>query len=135
MDWALIVELLVASIGGGVITKLVTLHETKKGMKLDNKGKDIENRVKQDERWSALCDELQEQLKDANDRLDKKDALLIEKDDIITNLRDKLDATSSALIKASVLKCNKMSCVDRKPPLGYSELTTEELINAKHVEE
>ena len=91
----------------------------------------IDNAAKEDDRWSKLADELQDQIEKLNDRLDKKDALLQDKDDTIATLRHQLDDTRTALVKATLLRCSKLACPDRVPPLGYSELTPDELIAEK----
>lgn len=103
---------------------LLTIHQTKKGMK-------IENEAKQSEIYIKLINELQDQVEKQNERLDKKDALIQEKDDVIAELRTKLDSVSTELAKVSLLKCTRLECKDRKPPLGYTELSPEELITEK----
>lgn len=135
MDWPLIVELVMAVITGGVVTSLVTMRETKRGMKLDNIAKEEENKNKSVERWSNLCNELQDQIETfqsqidgLNERLDKKDARIMELEDRCVNYRSKIDQLSTELTKAAFLKCNRLKCEDRRPPFGYSELTPEELI-------
>jgi len=124
MDWASIIIAVIGALAGGGLISLLTIRETRKGLKIDNA-------AKEDERWSKLADELQDQNEKLNERLDKKDALLQEKDDIIATLRHELDDTRTALVKATLLRCSKLACPDRVPPLGYSELTTDELIAEK----
>lgn len=135
MDFTLLIELITAVIAGGAVTSLITIRETKRGMKLDNVAKDEENKNKSIERWSNLCNELQDQIETfqsqidgLNDRLDKKDARIMELEDRCVNYRTKIDQLSTELTKATLLKCNKLQCVDRRPPFGYSELTTDELM-------
>lgn len=125
MDWPLIVELVMAVITGGVVTSLVTMRETKRGMKLDNIAKEEENKNKSVERWSNLCNELQDQIEmfqtqinGLNERLEKKDALLQEKDDTIAELRTKLDSVRTQCSVATLLRCRKISCPDRVPPIS-----------------
>ena len=50
MDWTLVVELIVAVIGGSVLTRFLTFKEMKRGMKLDNEAKIEENKSKSVER-------------------------------------------------------------------------------------
>ena len=129
MDFTLLIELITAVIAGGAVTSLITIRETKKGMKLDNVAKDEENKNKSIERWSNLCNELQDQVEGLNERLDKKDARIMELEDRCVTYRGKIDQLSTELTKATLLKCNKLQCVDRRPPFGYSELTTDELMD------
>lgn len=128
MEWTTILVTLIGSILAGGIVSLFTIRESKKNMQLDNEGKEIENKDKEQEIHLKLIDELQDQIDKLNERLDKKDALIEEKSDTIAVLRQKLDETNTALAKATLLKCSRLACKDRIPPLGYSELTPEEVI-------
>lgn len=124
MDWTTIVASLIAALSGGGLISLLTIRETRKKLKVENKEKEGEVYVK-------LINELQDQIEKQNERLDKKDTIIQEKDDIIADLRAKLDSVSTDLAKATLLKCNRLNCSDRRPPLGYSELSPEELIAQK----
>ena len=124
MDWTTIVASLIAALSGGGLISLLTIRETRKKLKVENKEKEGEVYVK-------LIDELQDQIEKQNERLDKKDTIIQDKDDIIADLRARLDSVSTDLAKATLLKCNRLNCSDRRPPLGYSELSPEELIVQK----
>lgn len=126
MDWISIIVAIIGALGGGGLVSLLTIRETKKGLKVENKDKESDVYIK-------LVNELQDQIEKQNERLDKKDTIIQEKDDTIADLRSKLDSASTALAKATLLKCSKLNCVDRIPPLGYAELSPEELI-AQRVE-
>ena len=121
MDWVTLVTALIASLSGGGLISLLTIRETRKKLNVENKEKEGEVYVK-------LIDGLQDQIEKQNERLDKKDAIIQEKDDIIADLRHRLDEANSALIKATLLKCSKLACPDRRPPLGFTELTPEEML-------
>ena len=124
MDWTTIVASLIAALSGGGLISILTIRETRKKLKVENKEKEGEVYVK-------LINELQDQIEKQNERLDKKDTIIQEKDDIIADLRARLDSVSTDLAKATLLKCNRLNCSDRRPPLGYSELSPEELIAQK----
>ena len=126
MDWVSIIVAIIGALGGGGLISLLTIRETKKGLKVENKDKESDVYIK-------LINELQDQIEKQNERLDKKDTIIQEKDDTIADLRSRLDSASTALAKATLLKCSKLNCVDRIPPLGYAELSPEELI-AQRVE-
>lgn len=133
MDWSLIIELVMAVITGGVVTSLVTMRETKRGMKLDNIAKEEETKNLEIDRWSRLCDDLQSQLAESqnrldglNDKLDKKDERIMELEDRCVNYRNKIDTLNTALAKAIMMRCTRLKCEDRKPPFGYTELNVEE---------
>ena len=121
MEWTTIIVAIVGALAGGGLVSLLTIRETKKG-------KQLENKEKEDNRWSKLCDELQDQIESLNERLVKKDERITELEDTNADLHIKLDESNTALAKTTLLKCSKLACKDRIPPLGYSELTPEEVI-------
>lgn len=131
IEWGTIVVAVVGSIGINEIINLFTIREHKKGMK-------IENQQKEDERWEKLSDQqaeqitqLNEQIVSLNERLEKKDARIIELEDRCGDLRIKLDNASTDLAKANLLKCNRLNCTNRRPPLGYTELSPEEIVEER----
>lgn len=135
IEWGTILLAVVGSFSVSEVIHLFTLRETKKGMK-------IENKQKEDERWEHLVDQLQdqveklqEQITTLNDRLDKKDERIRELSDKNAELRSKLDETNTNLAKATLLKCTRLSCENRKPPLGYTELSPEEIMAERLKEE
>lgn len=100
-------------------------------MKLDNK-------QKEDSRWEHLVDQLQDQVERLQAQNEKKDEALANKDGRIielsdknAELRNKLDEANTNLAKATLLKCTRLVCDRRKPPLGYTELSPEEVITEK----
>lgn len=128
IEWTTIAIAVAGSISIGEIINLFTIKEHKKGMK-------IENKEKEDSRWEKLADQqadqisqLNEQITNLNDRVEKKDARIIELEDRCADLRNKLDDANTNLAKASLLKCNRLNCTNRRPPLGYTELSPEEMI-------
>ena len=121
MDWITLIATLVTVLFGQGILGFFTLRETKKGMKLDNK-------EKEDNRWERIANELEEQLRVANERAEKKDAIIQEKDDIITDLRTKLDGTRTKCAVAEILRCEAVSCASRVPPLGVRNLDVNKIV-------
>ena len=118
IEWGTIVVAVVGSIGINEIINLFTIREHKKGMK-------IENQQKEDERWEKLADQqaeqitqLNEQIASLNDRLEKKDARIIELEDRCASLQEKLDTSRTQCSIATMLRCNKISCTDRVPPIS-----------------
>lgn len=131
IEWGAIAIAVIGSFSVSEIIHLFTIRETKKGMK-------IENKQKEDERWEHLTDQLQDQIERLQLQIEKKDEGLTKKDERIIELEDrcadlriKLDEANTNLAKASLLKCNRLNCPDRKPPLGYAELTPDELMVEK----
>ena len=130
IEWTTIVIAIAGSISIGEIINLFTIREHKKGMK-------IENKEKEDNRWEKLADQQAEQIVQLNERMEKKDARIIELEDRCADLRNKLDEANTNLAKATLLKCNRLNCTDRRPPLGYTELSPDEVIverNAGNIE-
>lgn len=124
MDWISIIIALISSLTGSGLLSLFTIREYKKGMKLDNA-------EKEDNRWDRLVNELQDQIEKLNERMEKKDSRIMELEDTNATLRQQLDDTRTALVKAKMMRCSRLSCNDRKPPFGYAELTPEELLEEK----
>ena len=129
IEWTTIITALIAALipTGGFIG-FFTIREQRNAAKLANKEKETDIKDKEDSRWSKLCDELQDQIENLNIRLGQKDERIIELEDSNASLRQHLDETNTALAKANLLKCSKLACISRIPPLGYSELTPEEII-------
>lgn len=129
LDWTTIIVTLISSaIGAGAITSLVTLKEKKREKQLENKEKEEEIESKNSDRWEKLADQLSDQIESLNERIDKKDARITELEDTNAELRHRLDEANTAAVKAALLRCNRLSCERRSPPLGYAELTPEEML-------
>lgn len=118
IEWTTIVIAVAGSISIGEIINLFTVKEHKKGMK-------IENKQKEDERWEKLADQLQDQVEKLqnqiatlNDRLEAKDNRIIELEDRCESLQSKLDTSRTQCSIATMLRCNKISCTDRVPPIS-----------------
>lgn len=110
----ILTALISALLGGGLIT-IFTLRETRKSLQIDNQ-------KKEDDRWSKLCDEQQDQIEKLNERLEKKDGRIMELEDRCTNLSTKLDEVNTDLAKATLLKCSRIACQTRIPPFGYRDV-------------
>ena len=134
IEWTTIAIAVAGSISIGEIINLFTVKEHKKGLT-------IENKQKEDERWEHLVDQLQDQIEKLqnqimtlNDRQDKKDERIIELEDRCADLRNKLDDANTNLAKATLLKCTRLNCDRRKPPLGYTELSPEEMVAQNNID-
>lgn len=135
IEWGTVVLAVVGTFSVSEIIHLFTIRETKRGLKLDNK-------QKEDSRWEHLVDQLQDQVEKQqeqiavlNDRIEKKDERIIELSDRAADLRNKLDEANTNLAKATLLKCTRLSCDKRKPPLGYTELSPEEIMAERLIQE
>lgn len=124
MEWTTIIVAIIGALAGGGMLRLLTVKEGKKEKQLDNKDKEMEMELK-------LVNELQDQIEKLNERLDKKDARIMELEDSNAMLRQKLDEANTNYVKANLLKCSKLACSDRRPPLGFTELTPEEMLRER----
>lgn len=124
MEWTTIIVAIIGALAGGGLSRLITVKESKKEKQLDNK-------EKEDNRWEKLADQLQDQIENLNERIDKKDARITELEDVNASLRHKLDEVNTDYVRANLLKCSSLNCMDRKPPLGFTELTPEEMLRER----
>lgn len=122
MDWISIIVAIVSALAGGGLISLLTLRETKKSLKIDNQ-------IKEDDRWSKLADELQTENEKLNERIEKKDARITELEDVVSDLRTKLDNTRTKCAIAELLRCEAVSCPNRQPPLGIRNVDVEKLVD------
>lgn len=123
MDIITIVSSLVSALLGGGLITVFTLRDIKKGLKIDNN-------AKEDDRWSKLCDEQQDQIEKLNERLEKKDARIIELEDRDTMLRKSLDGVRTQCAVAELLKCVNVACQNREPKLGTKQVDIDEIMRA-----
>lgn len=121
MDFTSIIIAIIGALAGGGLVSLLTIHETRKGLKIDNKGKEQDQFIK-------LVDELQDQNEKLNDRLEQKDSRILELEDANAFLHTKLDEVSTDRAICKILRCDTISCPNRVPPLGFKEMSVEEAI-------
>ena len=131
MEWLNILVTFISVIISGSIISIFTIREQRRAAMLSNKEKEADIKEKEDNRWEKLADQLQDQVENLNERLDKKDARITELEDSNAVLRQKLDEANTDLVKASLLRCTTLNCIDRKPPLGFTELTPEEMLRER----
>lgn len=121
MDFTSIIIAIIGALAGGGLVSLLTIRETRKGLKIDNKGKEQDQFIK-------LVDELQDQNEKLNDRLEQKDSRILELEDANALLHTKLDEISTDRAICKILRCDTISCPNRVPPLGFKEMSVEEAI-------
>lgn len=121
IEWTTIIVAVIGALAGGGITSLVTLREKKTGKQLENQSNLQEIELK-------LVNELQDQIESLNTRIEKKDEMLAEKDDIISDLRDRLDKSRSKCVASDLLKCLKISCLEREPKIGTRYVDVEKIV-------
>ena len=116
MDWTSIIINFISS-GAFISLFLITERKTAAAMK---------NTQSQSAEWRKLYEE--EKLD--NDKKDQKIAELVHEKDLLREERDlALSEKNRSLLssaRADVLRCECLSCQNRKPPLDFSKLITEE---------
>ena len=126
IEWgSVIANGIIMLLGAGGIGWLVTAKEDKKQKQLENQQKEAElNEYKRDEvlqDWKdiaaerkARADELAIELKEHERREDEKDA-------IISDLKAQLDKKNTYCAVTELMRCEELSCPNRKPPFGMKE--------------
>ena len=127
ITWAtLIINAVIALVSAGGVGWIITAREDKKQKQLENKQKEQEiEEHKKDEvikDWKEIAEERRKRCEELKADCDKKDEKLVEKDNIISDLRAKLDARNTYCAVSEMLRCEKVACTDRKPPYGMKEI-------------
>lgn len=63
---------------------------------------------------------MQEQLLVMSERLEKKDYVIQDKEDHISDIREKLDSVRTKCALATIMRCESMSCPNRVPPVSMA---------------
>ena len=125
MDWTTIITTFFSS---GVFLGLFLITERKTSAAMKNT-----------QSQSAEWQKLYEEEKRDNDEKDQKIAELIREKDQLRNERDAaISEKSKCLImsaKMDVLRCDCLSCIDRRPPLNFSNLTSLDMADNVMTEE
>ena len=112
MDWTSIINTTITGLlaGGGLVT-LFTLQDKRYAAMLENITKLIDQ-------WQEIANDrkarAEELKKDLDKKDDKIDALYVE----LNEVRTQLDHTRTAEAVAKTMRCDKIECLDRKPPFG-----------------
>lgn len=104
MEWAAILQtFLSGALGSGLFVSLLFFRENKRA-------KQLENEVVAASQWRELFEKESEKNVDLNQKIDK---LFKELGDI----RTRNDMLSSRIAVLQILRCKKISCTDREPPI------------------
>ena len=127
ITWAtLLINAIIALASAGGVGWIITAREDKKAKALENKKKEQEiEEHKKDEvikDWKEIAEERRVRCEELKSEVDKKDEKLTEKDTLISDLRSKLDARNTYCAVAEMLRCETVSCPERKPPYGMKEI-------------
>ena len=119
IEWGtMIFTALVSLLSAGGIGWIFTARQDRKAKELDNKAKEYElEEHKKDEiikDWKDIASE-------RKTRAEELAATLKEKDVLIADLRAKLDEKNTYCAVAELMRCETVSCPERKPPFGMRE--------------
>lgn len=126
VEWGtIILSAIVSLLSAGGIGWIVTAKEDKKAKDLENKKKEVElEEYKKDEiikDWKEIAEERKHRaeelaldVKEYKKREDEKDAQ-------ISDLKAHLDEKNTYCAVAELMRCDEISCPNRRPPFGMRE--------------
>ena len=126
MEWGtVLISAIVSLMSAGGIGWIFTIREDRKTKKLENQKKEAEiNEYKKDQiiqDWKDIAEEHKKRCNELKqDNLDK-DNQIVKKDELISDLRTKLDDRNTYCAVAELMRCETISCEHRKPPFGMKE--------------
>lgn len=126
IEWSTIILSSIASLlSAGGIGWIVTVREDKKAKVLENKQKEAElEEYKKDEiikDWEGIAAERKQRADELAVLLKEHEEREIQKDNIISDLRSQLAKKNAHYAAAKLMRCEKISCPERRPPLGMTE--------------
>lgn len=110
LDWTAII---IALVGAGGLTALITLTEKKAKAALENMQKTIDE-------WKALCQEERTEITTLRERLITKQHMIDELYKEREEFMRERDVMSTDLAVAKILRCEHVGCEQRKPPLAQN---------------
>ena len=118
MDWSLIITGVVSLIGGGIITRLVTIKSARRkaGAEADNAVVDALNNAI--EALNSACGELRTKLSESGAREDNLNARLAERDSKIDDLHKQIADKRCESTTKGYYMCIHQGCNLRCPSLG-----------------
>ena len=104
---------------------LLTIRETKKGLHLDNKSKELEiDRQREDSAintWKEIAENYKQEAEEARNRRDSNADRIDELNEQVKQLMNEKTSMAEELGTLRMLRCNKTGCTKRIPPYGSFE--------------
>ncbi len=129
MDIVTILEVLgTVVLGGGLLEAVkwfANRKAEKKAMELENLAKAQEIITQKNgtvDEWEKLSTQHNQDLMYYRESIKEKEELISKKDEIIIDLRNKINDLSSENTALRLTRCEKLACPDRIPPFGYSKI-------------
>lgn len=111
MEWVDILgNITELALTGGLLA-IVTIRDKKTAAILDNYDRVIKS-------WEETAEERHKRADELKADIDKKDAKIEALHKENSELRDDLDDERTKRVKAEMLKCHRLKCIDREPPYG-----------------
>lgn len=130
----ILINAIVALLSAGGVGWIITAKEDKKQKQLENEAKEQEiEEHKKDEiikDWKEIAEERRRRCEELKSDNEKKDERLLEKDNLISDLKAKLDDRNTYCAVSELLKCNDLQCGSRKPPFASSVITSDKAIDS-----
>lgn len=130
----ILINAVVALLSAGGVGWIITAKEDKKQKQLENEAKEQEiEEHKKDEiikDWKEIAEERRRRCEELKSDSEKKDERLLEKDNLISDLKAKLDDRNTYCAVSELLKCNDLQCGSRKPPFASSVITSDKAIDS-----
>lgn len=118
MEWYDIATAASGFVLGGGLTALVTLRDRKSGAVLDNLKELIESNDRTNKEWEEIAADRTARAAELKADLDRKDGKIDELFRTVSELKDRLDERNRAVSRLKILKCERIECTRRKPPVG-----------------
>lgn len=135
MEWLpIIVSGVVSLLSVGGLGWIITAKEDKKAKQLDNKKKEEE--IEEDRKdeiisdWKDIAEERRRRCEELKESLDDIQARSRKKDEIISELRSRIDSLNTACAVSELLKCERLECPNRIPPVGSSVMSTSKALSS-----
>lgn len=124
MEWGTITALVAELLFGGGLLAFVTIKDKKTAAILENMQKVIDELRGLVSEYKAENKALKEEIKQKDAEARKQEEYIKEQHKEKSDLHEKLDKANSRAAVNKLLKCQKIGCGQRRPPLGEGAAET-----------
>lgn len=107
----IIIQLIMAITGAGGILALFLITEKKTAARL-------ENSQKIDEKWQKIVEQKEKDIASLSEKYEAAVAKIDKLYEVTEELRTKMDQVNTECAVSQILRCNRIACADREPPLS-----------------
>lgn len=122
-DWLSIITLITSFITGGGISALFFIKQERKGKDLDNEGKKVENTKSLVEEYKSLLEHYKTEFEKAHAKVEELTDRVNECQRQLAVVQTELANAQLLYTTANALRCDKINCKLRKPPLDKEYLS------------